>query len=440
MPVVAAPEDELLRLQALRETALLDTPPEEDFDCLARLASVICEAPIALITLLDEHRQWFKAKVGVELTECDRSISFCTHTIQGSDLFVVRDASRDPRFASNPLVAGDPGIRFYAGMPLETGDGFRLGSICVIDRAARDLSNSQAEALVLLARQANKLINLRRQQQSLEETIAVGNVIEKELRSSQQLFHAFMDNCPFPASMKDSAGRVVYYNQRYADLLAISREEWIAKTDAELMSWRLAATLRANDLSVLSQWKTLIFENETETPEGNLRNWRAYKFPFRDADGREYVAGFAVDVTADRESERKIREYQRALEEANRQLSELAVTDGLTGLLNRRAFDAALDREYATTRRYGPPLSLLILDVDNFKLFNDTFGHEEGDRVLRSVAQVIGRSFRSTDAVARYGGEEFAVLLRARRRRRRRSVSGLPSALAIPNRIALECR
>jgi diguanylate cyclase (GGDEF)-like protein/PAS domain S-box-containing protein len=405
------PGNEADRLRAVHQTGLLDTRSEDEFDSLVRLASVVCNTPIALVTLLDDRRQWFKARVGLDAAETDRDIAFCAHTILEPDIFLVEDARQDPRFAKNPLVTGDLGIRFYAGVPLSADDGLPVGTLCVIDRSPRGLSSLEREALLLLAEQANKQINLRRQQNVLREAIAESSALQLELRRSQSLFHAFMDHAPFVAFMKDADGKFVYYNQHLADRFSISRQEWIGKTDAELWPVELAERVRANDLAVLREWKTVVVDERPNPTEAVATFWRSYKFPFRDSSGVEYVAGFALDMTTEREAEHQIQIYQEALVAANEKLQLMATTDELTSLLNRRAFDDALDRELATWFRTPLPLSLLIIDIDDFKSFNDNFGHEEGDRVLRQVGGVIQNCFRSTDVVARYGGEEFAVLL-----------------------------
>jgi anti-sigma regulatory factor (Ser/Thr protein kinase) len=153
--------DETARLAALRRYRILDTEPEQAFDDLTLLASQICATPIALITLLDEKRQWFKARTGISATETARSVSFCAHTIQTSGLFVVPDTLADARFRENPLVVDAPGIRFYAGSPLITHDGHALGSLCVFDRVPRTLTAEQQGALDALRRQAVAQLELR---------------------------------------------------------------------------------------------------------------------------------------------------------------------------------------------------------------------------------------------------------------------------------------
>jgi len=154
--------NEKARLQALRRYQILDTDPEKAFDDLTILASHICETPVALISLIDSDRQWFKAKHGVNLSETPREISFCAVAIQQSDLFVVPDASKDPRFSSNPFVVSDPKIRFYAGAPFSSSDGHPLGTLCVVDMVPRELTPSQETALLALCRQVQAQFELRR--------------------------------------------------------------------------------------------------------------------------------------------------------------------------------------------------------------------------------------------------------------------------------------
>lgn len=156
------PENEAERLEALRQLDILDTDPEESFDDLTRLAAYICNTPIALITLVDSNRQWFKSRVGLTPAETSRDVSFCAHAILQPSSFIVTDALDDERFKRNPLVTSEPYIRFYAGAPLTSIEGFRLGTLCVIDTRPKELSREQMAALRVLSNQVMTLIEMRR--------------------------------------------------------------------------------------------------------------------------------------------------------------------------------------------------------------------------------------------------------------------------------------
>lgn len=162
MQIPGIPANEQERLHALREYELLDSESEKEFDEIVSLASFICQTPISTITLIDENRQWFKAQVGLENRETPRDVAFCAHAILQPGITIVNDATLDRRFSENPLVTGSPDIRFYAGLPLTTPEGFNLGTICVIDTRPRDLSNEQNQALRVLRNQVLKLFELRR--------------------------------------------------------------------------------------------------------------------------------------------------------------------------------------------------------------------------------------------------------------------------------------
>jgi GAF domain-containing protein len=161
------PKNESKRLKVLWQYEVLDTVPEELFDDLTELAARICEAPIALISLVDEKRQWFKSKVGVTVSETSRDLSFCAYAINQGELFIVPDATKDKRFANNPLVTSEPKIRFYAGAPLITPDGHALGTLCVIDKVPRELRPEQTQALRILARHVVSQLELRRRSREL---------------------------------------------------------------------------------------------------------------------------------------------------------------------------------------------------------------------------------------------------------------------------------
>ena len=161
-------QDEPARLRTLREYAILDTASEESLDSLARLAAAVCGTPMALITFLDESRQWFKSRVGVDLPETPRDVAFCAYTIAQDGLFVVEDATRDGRFHDNPLVTSGPKIHFYAGAPLTVAGGAALGTLCVLDTQARQLTDQQAESLQVLGSAVVTQLELRRAMRDLD--------------------------------------------------------------------------------------------------------------------------------------------------------------------------------------------------------------------------------------------------------------------------------
>jgi len=189
MPV-AMPKTDAARVAALEKYAILDTDPEQSFDDLTLLASFICKTPIALISLVDENRQWFKSRIGLDVSETPREIAFCSLAIQQSDVFVVPDALEDERFRNNPLVVSEPHIRFYAGAPLINEDGYALGTLCVVDRSPRELTFDQKEALRALSRLVLAQLEFRRNlillKEALNDRTKEEHERQRELQKLQQ--------------------------------------------------------------------------------------------------------------------------------------------------------------------------------------------------------------------------------------------------------------
>ncbi len=279
------PENEPERLKALERYRVLDTPAEAAFDDLALLASQICGTPVALVTLVDGAREWFKARVDFAKTETPRDVAFCAHTILGKDLFVVPDASADPRFSESPLVTDD-GIRFYAGAPLVSADGHAVGTLCVMDRRPRSLSDSQAAALGALSRQVVAQLELRRAlRREREEAEDVVHERDETLRvvtaELPGVFWMTDRDLLFTASL--GAGRKALGVP--PDIIGMSLFAYFKTTDPEFLP--IAAHRRA-----------LAGESVTYEIEWNGRAFQSHVEPQHNADGTvRGVVGVAFDVT-----------------------------------------------------------------------------------------------------------------------------------------------
>ena len=193
------PDNEAQRLAALREYHILDTAAEQAYDDITALAAYLCDVPIAMISLVDESRQWFKSKLGLNQQETPRDVAFCAHAILQTDPLIVRDALKDARFADSALVTREPYIRFYAGFPLATPDGFALGTLCAIDRRPRLLSASRKTAMQALSRQVMALLELRRVSARMAE--ALENV---------KTLHGLLPICAWCKRIRDDKG---YWSQ-----------------------------------------------------------------------------------------------------------------------------------------------------------------------------------------------------------------------------------
>jgi GAF domain-containing protein len=193
------PDDEAQRLGALREYHILDTASEQAYDDITALAAYLCRVPITMISLVDESRQWFKSKLGLNQKETPRDVAFCAHAILQTEPLIVRDASKDARFADSALVTRTPHIRFYAGFPLSSPEGFALGTLCAIDRKPRQLSVEQKKAMQTLARQVMALLELRRVSARMAEAL-----------EKVKALHELLPICAWCKRIRDDHG---YWNQ-----------------------------------------------------------------------------------------------------------------------------------------------------------------------------------------------------------------------------------
>jgi len=245
---VPIPKDEPQRLASLFHYRILDTPPEEDFDNITAVAAQICDTPIALISLVDSERQWFKSRVGLTVAETSRDIAFCAHAIVQRDLFVVADATKDQRFEDNPLVTAKPKIRFYAGAPLVTPDDHAIGTLCVLDRVPRKLTPDQAEALRALSRQVMNQLEMRRKiYEQRHELLARGHREKALQRQVRQARHS----CSAQRQLLRKAARRL---QSSANVVARHLQRAVAANSPDQRGEALrAASTSARSLMALSR-------------------------------------------------------------------------------------------------------------------------------------------------------------------------------------------
>lgn len=377
------PENEDERLCALAEYNILDTSPTEGFDRLTRLAARIFNVPIVLISLVARDRQFFKSRVGIEVCETSREVSFCAHAIAQEDILLVPDSLNDPRFSSNPLVLGEPFIRFYAGKTLVAPGGSKLGTLCLIDNKPRfDFSEEDRKSLSDLADLVMDQMESRR--------------LEHGKNISQARFKNIAATSPDAIICLDRAGKTTFWNHSAEKMFGYSEEDLANSLSDALFpdSWRekLSAELEQLNAGISSG-----FEGQTIILEGVRRD--GSKFPAEISlsswkEGEESGIGAIVrDIT-----QRRINEEQ---------IVRLATRDSLTDLPNRSTWRKSL----ADTLAAKQPVTVLLLDLDNFKDVNDTLGLSAGDAVLVEVAERLKSVCSNAIITARLGADEFVVLL-----------------------------
>ncbi len=372
-------QDEDRRLAALGEYGINEALTEPGFERLVQLAANVFEVPIALVSLVEAARQIFAARVGLDVCETSRDVSFCAHAIRGDDIMVVLDATRDDRFRENPLVTGEPNIRFYAGAPLRAPSGAKIGTLCIIDtKPHAAFGDAEHRNLNDLAALVLDKLELRR--------------LELARRESQNRFENIAATSPDAIICADHQGRVTFWNVAAERLLGYSPAEIMGQTIERIAPAAILDKLHhlaAGDES-LGEGRTAELDvcrkDGTRVPvELSVSTWRE--------EGRASFGAILRDIT-----ERRANEVR---------LFRLAHLDPLTQLPNRMLFKSRIEQVLQNEES----ACVMLVDLDGFKDVNDSLGHSAGDAVLIDVAQRLLSSVRPNDTVARMGGDEFAILI-----------------------------
>ncbi len=397
------PDSEAAHLPWLEKSRLLDAPRDFYFDEITQFATKLFVVPIAAISLFDGKRQWFKSVVGLDVSGAARDLSFFTHAVAQAGVLVVPDATQDARFAENPLVTGEVGIRFYADAPLVTSDSVLLGSLCIIDYFPRDLSEEKQSLLKMLAHQISTRLELYRRIADQERLAAERAVMERRLAESKQKYRSLFEYNSNAVFTLDLEGYFISANAASETLAGFAEAGVIGKHFKTLVSDVEKASAGEKFVEVTGG-RTVTFETVL-TQRGGAEICVLVTASPLVVDGKVVGAlGIVKDITERvRLQEQRARELTEAKERADR--------DPLTGLLNHRAFYKRLQEETDRARRTGTSVAVAMIDLDNFKFFNEVYGHATGDGVLCQLARRLKEVCRSYDIVSRFGGDEFALLL-----------------------------
>jgi diguanylate cyclase (GGDEF)-like protein/PAS domain S-box-containing protein len=544
------------RREALAQLEILDTPAEHEFDEVVELAARLFGAPISAIALLDGDRVWFKAKVGLEVSEIPREVSICAHTVEERKPLVVVDASANPRFAKLPLVSGPPYVRFYAGVPLISAEGHAYGTLCVIDSQQHEPSNDHLFALNVLANQVMARLELRRSRSRLQQLVFDGDQAQRELlhaqgqlihrieerthelelanaaqHKAQQLFSILWETTADAVLIIDQDSRIQYANPGTSQMLGYRSEQLVGQSLEIIQPERLREEHRIGMQQYLRSgakglnWRATdavaVRADGSEMPveialsDIELNGTRLFVGFFRDLTSRKqseaalhaeqeralttlksisdgvittdilgrvtFLNGIAQTLTGWSQEEAAGRPSHEVLtliaedhdapradpvQEVIRQEASMAIGpntllasrdgtirslegavapildrdhhligtviafrdvshsralaqqmtyqathDPLTGLVNRFEFDRRLREAVEGSGCAGRHHAVLYLDLDQFKLINDTCGHNAGDDMLKQLAALLRLQLRDSDTLARLGGDEFGILL-----------------------------
>jgi len=389
------------RLAALRRYQILDTLPETAFDEVALAAATLFTAPIGFIGFIDEDRQWFKARTGLNVLQIPRNAAFCSHTILQHKPLVVEDASKDKRFDDNELLVLKRGLRFYAGTPLLSGDGQAIGTLAIADRKPRSFSEQQRDALEILGRQVMAQLELRRHLSELARTLEEHKQTEDRLRNSESFYQTLVETLPQNILRKDSEGRFTFANRKFCQSIGKPLYDILGKTDFDFFPTALASKYFQDDLRVMTTLENLDTVEEHVTPGGEKLFVHVIKTPLYNALGQVVgIQGIFWDVTQRKRIEKELEQARdAALESARVKSAFLANMSheirtpmnaivGMTGLL----LDTRLSqeqREFANTIRDSTDgLMVIVNDLLDFsKIEAGKLRLESTDFDLREVVE-----------------------------------------------------
>ncbi len=394
--------DEARRLAALHALALLDSEPEPEFDALVTLAAQMLNAPTALLTLIDRDRQWIKAAAGYEAHEIPRSVAFCDHTIRSAAPMVIDDMRDDARFAANPMVTREGGVRFYAGAPIHAvdaeGERHAIGALCVIDDRPRCMTDDGRNALTHLAALVETTIAART---AAHQALVIATTADRQatvLSRQDRIFRQAERMAAIGSWRLSLADDVVAWSDGVYRIHALPVGA-MPSTDEAMQFYPPAARAEVAEAlaRTIADGTPLDLEVDFLTARSESRRVRILGELETIDDLPTAIVGVFQDVTE-----------RHALET---QLRRSADTDSLTGLANRAAFERTLEAEMARAEADGTPLLLALVDLDGFKAINDTLGHTAGDDVLRGVGRSLHAPWLGGSLAARLGGDEFAVIV-----------------------------
>lgn len=398
-------ELEARRMAAVREIDILDSAPETDFDDIVKLAALIFKVPISTVTILDVHRQWFKAAIGLPVKETPREISFCTHAIEQMEPLVVEDTAKDQRFSKNPLVTESPKLGFYAGVPLRNSENQAIGTFCIMDTLPRALSDHELEILKIFANQVMKLLELRFERNRLKQLMTERNLLYKDLEESEQRWKFALEGAGDGVWDWNVKSGQMFFSKRWKEMLGYGDNDELL---AHYNTW--LSCIHEEDVTVAQQ---NLKDHLDQRSEGFRAEYRVLckdnrwlwvlsrgVVVQRDAEGQPIrMVGTHTDISERKETEELI------WKQAN--------FDALTGLPNRRMFFHRLKEEIKRALRAKQVFALIFIDLDGFKEVNDASGHQVGDELLIEISKRLTQCIRQSDTLARLGGDEFTIILGA---------------------------